>query len=66
MSLQFSKLNFKAKNQASTLSIHDPFAQGSFKQNIENQIQKERNDHILQLFADLPLDEDEKRFLDND
>jgi len=25
VALQFSKLNFKAKNQASTFSIHDPF-----------------------------------------
>ena len=34
MALQFSKLNFKAKNQASTLSIHEPFAQKFMRDNI--------------------------------
>ena len=47
MALQFSKLNFKAKNQASTLSIHEPFAQKFMRDNITQQIEKERNDKIL-------------------
>ena len=63
--MEINKLNFKAKNQASSLAIHQPFASKYLNQNIEQNIQKERNDRILELFAALPLDEDEQDFIND-
>lgn len=64
MSLELSKLNFKAKNQASGLSIHEPFANRQRQKEIHTNIQKERNDKIMAIFNSLNLDEEEKEFID--
>ena len=67
LSLQLSKLNFRAKNQASSLSIHDPYAAKALT-NTENSQQddlNERQERIMQLFNDAGLDEDEQAFLNS-
>ena len=66
MSLQLSKLNFKAKNQASALSIHEPFADKFRQQEVQKLIQVERNEKIMAIFNNLDLDEDEQDFLDSE
>lgn len=65
MTLDFSRLNFKAKNQASTLSIEHPFASKFANQEIHQSIQQDRTDQIMQLFSNLPLDDDEQDFIDD-
>lgn len=46
MTLQFSKLNFRAKNQLSSLAIHDPFGH-NFDKKVEVQhIEQDHNERI--------------------
>ena len=59
MSLQFSRLNFKAKNQASTLAIHDPYASKFLHKEAFENIEQERNSRIMEIFQNLPLDDNE-------
>lgn len=65
MSLQFSKMNFKAKNQASSNSIHDPYIPKFQQRDQIEQIEKERNDRIMQIFNNLPLDDEDLDFLNS-
>jgi len=63
MSLQFSKLNFQAKNKLSSHAIDFPFAQRP-KEELA-MIEQDRNDRIMQIFNDLPLDEAEYNYVMN-
>lgn len=65
MRLQFSKLNFRAKNQASSNSIHDPYVPNFQQKDRNEQIEKERNDRIMQIFNNLPLDDDDLDFVNS-
>ena len=47
MTLDFSLLNFKAKNQASTLSIEHPYASKFANQEIHQSIQQDRTAQIM-------------------
>ena len=65
MSLQFSKLNFKAKHQASTNQIFDPYVPNFQQRDRIEQIEKEKNDRIMEIFNNLPLDDDELNFVNS-
>ena len=60
LSLELSKMNFRAKNQESTFAIHGVAPNTSAAM---MNIEQERTDKIMELFNQLPLDEDEFAFL---
>ena len=60
LSLELSKMNFRAKNQESTFAIHGVAPDSSAAM---MNIEQERTDKIMELFNQLPLDEDEFAFL---
>ena len=65
MSLQFSKLNFQAKNKLSSHAIEFPFSQKDNRREEVAFIEQDRNDRIMQIFNDLPLDDAEYNFVMN-
>jgi len=60
MSLEFSRLNFKAKNQASTVSIFNPYASKMENKELHSLIEEEKYNKINELFNNLNIDEEEK------
>lgn len=65
MSLQFSKLNFQAKNKLSSHAIEFPFSQKGDRREEVAFIEQDRNDRIMQIFNELPLDDAEYSFIMN-